>query len=77
MRQPNGYGSIYKLSGNRRKPWCVRVTQGWEYIDTSQKEWIDKATKKIIIKPTAEQIAMKKVIQRQKVITTCRATFYK
>ena len=70
MRQPNGYGSIYKLSGNRRKPWCVRVTQGWEYIDTTQKEWIDKATKKVIIKPTTEQIAMKKVIQRQKVITT-------
>lgn len=30
MRQPNGYGSVYKLSGKRRKPWCVRVTQGWD-----------------------------------------------
>ena len=29
MRNPNGYGSIVKLSGNRRKPYCVRkaVTQ--------------------------------------------------
>lgn len=70
MRHPNGYGSIYKLSGNRRKPWCVRITQGWEYIDTTQKEWIDKTTKKIISNPTPEQIAMKKVIQRQMVIKT-------
>lgn len=30
MRLPNGYGSIYKLSGNRRKPWCVRKTTGWK-----------------------------------------------
>ena len=30
MRLPNGYGSIYKLSGNRRKPWCVRKTTGWQ-----------------------------------------------
>lgn len=29
MRLPNGYGSIHKLSGNRRKPWRVRVTKGW------------------------------------------------
>jgi integrase len=29
MRNPNGYGSVVKLSGNRRKPYCVRkaVTQ--------------------------------------------------
>lgn len=30
MRQPNGYGSVYKLSGNRRKPWCIRITTGWK-----------------------------------------------
>lgn len=30
MRLPNGYGSIYKLSGNRRKPWCARKTTGWK-----------------------------------------------
>lgn len=30
MRLPNGYGSIYKLSGNRRRPWCVRKTTGWK-----------------------------------------------
>jgi integrase len=26
MKLPNGYGSVYKLSGNRRKPWAVRIT---------------------------------------------------
>lgn len=30
MRLPNGYGSVYKLSGNRRKPWIARVTTGWD-----------------------------------------------
>lgn len=26
MKLPNGYGSVYRLHGNRRKPWCVRLT---------------------------------------------------
>lgn len=30
MRHPNGYGSIIKMSGNRRKPWRVRKTIGWD-----------------------------------------------
>lgn len=29
MKNPNGYGSVFKLSGNRRKPFAVRVTTGW------------------------------------------------
>ena len=29
MIMPNGYGSVYKLSGNRRKPYAVRVTEIW------------------------------------------------
>ncbi len=29
MRNPNGYGSVYKLSGNRRRPFIVRITTGW------------------------------------------------
>ena len=29
MRNPNGYGSVVKLSGNRRKPYHVRKTKGW------------------------------------------------
>ena len=29
MRLPNGYGSVYKLSGKRRKPFVARKTIGW------------------------------------------------
>lgn len=30
MRNPNGYGSVVKLSGNRRNPYAVRKTKGWD-----------------------------------------------
>lgn len=30
MRNPNGYGSIYKMNDNRRKPWRVVVTVGYD-----------------------------------------------
>ena len=29
MKNPNGYGSVVKLSGNRRRPYQVRKTVGW------------------------------------------------
>lgn len=29
MRRANGDGSVFKLSGNRRKPWAVRITVGF------------------------------------------------
>lgn len=29
MKNPNGYGSVVKLSGNRRNPYVVRKTIGW------------------------------------------------
>lgn len=29
MKLPNGYGTVYKLSGRRRKPWVARKTKGW------------------------------------------------
>lgn len=32
MKLPNGYGSVVKLSGKRRKPWMVRKTTGY-HID--------------------------------------------
>lgn len=31
MRLPNGYGSVTKLSGKRRKPYMVRITEGMTY----------------------------------------------
>lgn len=34
MKLPNGYGSISKVKNRKlRKPWCVRVTVGFEYND--------------------------------------------
>lgn len=30
MKMANGTGSIYKMKGNRRKPWCVRITTGYK-----------------------------------------------
>lgn len=30
MRNPNGYGSVYKLSGKRRKPYAARITLGFK-----------------------------------------------
>lgn len=30
MKMPNGYGCVYKLSGKRRKPWAVIITEGYE-----------------------------------------------
>lgn len=38
MKNPNGWGSITKLSGNRRKPWRVRKTDGWKTYDRLTKE---------------------------------------
>lgn len=31
MKNPNGYGSVYKLSGKRRKPYVARITVKTEY----------------------------------------------
>lgn len=30
MRLPNGFGSVYKLSGNRRKPYVAQKTNGYD-----------------------------------------------
>lgn len=30
LKNANGYGSVFKLSGNRRRPWVARITVGWE-----------------------------------------------
>jgi hypothetical protein len=38
IKLPNGYGTVYKLSGKRRNPYIARKTVGWE---------TDEATKKV------------------------------
>ena len=30
MKNPNGYGSVSKLSGKRRRPYIVRITAGFD-----------------------------------------------
>lgn len=35
MKMPNGYGSVYKLSGKRRNPYIARKTNGWIIDDTT------------------------------------------
>lgn len=29
MKLPNGFGTVYKLSGKRRNPYIARKTSGW------------------------------------------------
>lgn len=29
MKRGNGFGSVIKLGGKRRRPYAARVTQGW------------------------------------------------
>lgn len=37
MKMPNGYGSVVKLSGKRRKPWAVRISYMAELPDGTVK----------------------------------------
>lgn len=36
MKLPNGYGSVAKLTGKRRKPYMARITEGRVYDEASQ-----------------------------------------
>lgn len=44
MKQPNGYGSVTKLSGKRRRPWIVKKTSGFDLNEKT-----GKVTQKYII----------------------------
>ena len=37
MKLPNGFGSVHKLTGNRRKPWRARKTIGWDFDPVEKK----------------------------------------
>ena len=37
MKLANGMGSVYKLSGRRRKPWVARKTKGWDIDEKTGK----------------------------------------
>lgn len=38
MRNPNGYGGISYLGENRRNPYRVRITAGWEYDEKTGRQ---------------------------------------
>lgn len=43
MRLPNGFGSVTKLSGNRRRPYAAKITTGYEFNpDTLKTKQIQK-----------------------------------
>ena len=44
MKLPNGYGSVVKLSGKRRRPYQVRKTTGWHYDKEKDKQVQDMIT---------------------------------
>lgn len=46
MKFPVGYGSVYKLSGKRRKPYVVMITEGWTDEGKQIKKIIDYTTTK-------------------------------
>ena len=39
MNLPNGFGSVYKLSGKRRRPWVARKTTGWTFDEDKGKSY--------------------------------------
>lgn len=39
MKLPNGYGSVYKLPGNRRRPWAVRITLSCQKDPEGRYHW--------------------------------------
>ena len=39
MKLPNGCGSIYKLPGNRRLPWTIRITLSCQKNADGKRKW--------------------------------------
>ena len=42
MKNPNGWGSVHKLPGTRRKPWRARITAGWESDESGKSKQLFK-----------------------------------
>ena len=52
MKNPNGWGSVHKLPGNRRNPWRVRITAGWTVGENGKAK---QETKTLGYYPTQEE----------------------
>ena len=44
MKLPNGYGTVKKMSGKRRRPYVVKKTVGWHYDEVKDKMVQDQMT---------------------------------
>ena len=55
MRRGNGEGSIFKLSGKRRKPYAVRVTIGWTDDGKQKYKYLGYYTNKTDAKKTLRE----------------------
>lgn len=76
MRRGNGEGSIYKLSGKRRKPYAVRITTGWTLEGKQQYKYLGyyptkteakNALREYLLKPydlTNSNVTLKEVFER-------------
>ena len=42
MRLPNGFGTVYKMKGSRRRPWIARKTLG--FTNTGKQKWFTIGT---------------------------------
>lgn len=57
MKRENGSGTLIKLKGNRRKPWCAKVTTGYKDNGQAIQEIIsnEKGDKYFESRPEAEE----------------------
>lgn len=75
MKRANGDGSVYKLSGKRRKPWGARVTTGWRMnVDTGNITQTYQTIGTFATRPEAE-MALNNYLQNPYDINTHKLTF--
>ena len=75
MRNPNGYGGISELGGNRRNPFRVRITAGWEYDKKTGKHKQKYATLGYFPTRKAAMIALAKYNESPYDIDASKVTF--
>lgn len=55
MRLPNGYGSVYKMSGKRRRPYAAVIVSGWDNDGKPERKYLGYyLTKKDALKALAD-----------------------
>ena len=74
MKRANGTGTVYKLSGKRRKPWAARVTLGWNIGSNGQLRQIHQSLGTFPTRVEAET-ALNNYLQNPYDIDAHRLTF--